>query len=120
MQQPHVIAHQVRADAFQIRRDQMHQKAHLFFGPLPVLHTEGIQGQVFDADIDAMLSDNLHRFAALFVTAHPGQTPLLRPPAVSVHNNGDMPRNGVRMNAKPLGGDVTFLGKHSVAHDGVL
>ncbi|MEZ4586145.1 MAG: hypothetical protein R2909_07070 [Gemmatimonadales bacterium] len=72
--------------------EQRHQRFDLFGGPLPVLLTEGEDGEGSDVGQQAGLHDPPHRRHAGLVPLRPGQLAALRPAAVAVHDDGDVPR----------------------------
>ena len=79
---------------FQIPAQQLHDSRHFFRRALPVLRGKGVHRQVFHAQGAAVVGDPPEGFRACGVTGGAGQTPLLCPAAVAVHDDGNMPGRG--------------------------
>jgi hypothetical protein len=71
----------------------MHKAVYFNLGSFPVFYTERIQGQRFDAEIDAVLGYFLDGLSTTPVSFRPGQTFFPCPSAVAVHNNRNVPRH---------------------------
>ena len=67
-----------------------HEEAHLPHAAPPVFRGEGVSGEVGDAEFEAGIDNaEQHRLAA-FVPFRARQPAFLRPPAVAVHDQGDV------------------------------
>jgi len=71
---------------------ELHQRRDFCAGTLPVFDGKRIERQRFDFQTSAGLDGNACRLRPRTVPSDPWQVPLLRPPAVAVHNHGHMPR----------------------------
>ena len=80
-------------ELYHIKTEQLHQCAHFLLGALPVLCGKAVDRQVLYTQPGGIRHDLLQRFTALLMAERPGQTPVLRPAAVAVQDNGDMLRN---------------------------
>src|SRR6185369_11275043 len=74
-----------------------HQSADLYCRPGPVLRGEGKQGQVFDAQLPGLFDDHVHRLGAPLMADDALEHALLRPAAVSVHDDRQVNGKFVRV-----------------------
>src|SRR5207253_2099913 len=74
---------------------------HLLLRPAPVLAREREEREEFDAALAACLDGLAHGFNTLAVAGDARQEALLRPAAVAVHDDRDVPRH-----ARDLGDDL--------------
>ncbi len=70
---------------------EAHEEADLVRGALPVLGGEGVGGEVLDPQLQRALDHVEQRALTRFVALGAGQSPLLGPAAVAVHDDGDVP-----------------------------
>src|SRR5690606_8284067 len=70
--------------------EDIHQPANLVFGPLPVFGGESVYRQDFDAKLGARSDDPAQILRARPVTGNTWQVAPARPPAVAIHDDGDM------------------------------
>ena len=71
--------------------EQVHQEIELALRPLPVLARQAIQRELLDAQPGALLGRAAHAGHAAAVPLDPRQALPLRPAAVAVHDDGDVP-----------------------------
>ena len=79
-------------DALERAEEQLHQRADFLFGPPPVLAGEREQGQCLDAGFEAEVDADVHRAGAGAMADHARPATPLRPAAVAVHDDCDVPR----------------------------
>ena len=70
---------------------QAHESFDFARGPEPVFCRKGIEGQNLDTDFPAGSHRESDRFRALLVPSNSSHRVLLGPPAISIHDNGNMP-----------------------------
>jgi hypothetical protein len=90
--QPHAVAVQFGDFAAQIVPQQAHQRVDLVRRPLPVLRREAEQRQIGNSELACRDQRPAHRVGALAMTRDARQAAGLRPAAVAVHDDRDMPR----------------------------
>jgi len=83
--------------------EQVHEGADLFFGALPVLFAERIDREGFDPEATAGANDATHRRRAFFVASAAGETALLGPTAVAVHDDADVARESSELDGRGHG-----------------
>ena len=74
----------------QIPAQQLHNARHLVGRSLPVLRGEGVHRQVLHTQGAAVIGDAPEGLRAGGVTGGAGQTPLLCPASVAIHDDGNM------------------------------
>ncbi len=74
---------------------EAHQEPDLVGRARPVLGGEGVGRDRLDADLDGALDDVEERGLTLLVPLRPGQSALLGPAAVAVHDDRDVPGHQV-------------------------
>ena len=57
---------------------------------MPVFDRKCVEGQIGDPDFSACTDDGTNGFPPDTMAFDPGKVPLFRPPAVSIHNDGDV------------------------------
>ena len=75
--------------------EQIHQSHDFFFGALPILGREGIDGEEANARVARRANELAHRRDAGLVTLQAIKRALFRPAAIAVHDDGDMLRHRV-------------------------
>src|SRR5260221_11497690 len=99
-----MVADESEPHAFLLKRVQLtleieaHQRRKVgdFLGAAsPVLRGESIEGQDLDTVISRRLECSPDGFGASAMSGHAWQSALLRPAAVSIHDDGDVTRNSV-------------------------
>src|SRR5438067_2563511 len=88
--QAHVALHQLRQLTVDRLLQQPHQRRDLVLGPAPVLRRERVERQVAQPDGVGRPHDGPGRLHALAMAGHPRQALARRPPAVAVHDDGDV------------------------------
>ena len=86
----------------QILFQQTHDGGDLLRRALPVLGGEGIHGEIVQTDLLAIGGDAAEGLCPGGVTGGAGQPPALGPPAVAVHDDGDVPGQVVKIYLGPL------------------
>ena len=94
--QPNVFFHQLRRLFLQETLEQVHQCENFALRALPVFRGKGIESEELDPQIAAAFDAGAHRVGAFLVALDPGQSALLRPAAVAIHDDGDVPRDRFR------------------------
>src|SRR4051794_34334524 len=74
--------------------EQFHQERNFILGTTPVLAAEGEQGQVLNAVRNAGFGNDAHSLQPALVSGDPWQKAAFRPASITVHDNGDMARDG--------------------------
>ncbi len=96
------VAHHFEADVvfmqpsdflFQRQHEQLHQHRDFFLRAAPVFAAEGEQCEELHAPFGTGLDDFSHRFNSALVPGYTGQETLLGPPAIAIHDDGNMARN---------------------------
>ena len=106
--QAHPVAVDLRDLPAQIQPQQAHEVGDFLCRPLPVLGGEAEHGQVLDPELGGGAHHAAERLGA-FAMAGPARQPArLRPPAVAVHDDRDVPGNsaavgGCRLSPDPDG-----------------
>src|SRR5690606_42014203 len=72
------------------RQEQLHQRAHLVGGPLPVLAGEGEQCKDFDTGLGTHLDHGPNRIDTGLVSSHARQETPLCPAVVAIHDDCHM------------------------------
>ncbi len=88
--QPDAVVHDLGALAVEVVAEQVHQAAHLVRRPVPVLGREGVQGEGRQPELARRARHVAHRVGTPPVALQAGETPLLRPAAVPVHDDADV------------------------------
>ena len=83
----------------QVLPQQPHQEIDFRFGPAPILHGKSVKRERRNIQPRAGLDDDPRRFHSGAVTGHARQMPALRPAAIAVHDDGDVPRQPLRIQA---------------------
>src|SRR6266478_5219187 len=84
----------------------------------PVFDAEAVQGELAEAEATAFLDGAAHTLDAAAVALDARQAALLRPAAVAVHDDGDVPRQPLGVEAgglealKGIGGETNSAGQH--------
>src|SRR5262249_26383010 len=90
-------AHAVGVELLHLARErgleQFHQQRHFLRRAAPVLGTEGEQREELDAALGAGAHRGAHGVGAGAMAGHARQQPRLRPAAVAVHDDRDVPRH---------------------------
>jgi len=73
--------------------EQLHQERHFVLRPTPIFGTEGKDGEVLNAPIEAGPDNLTQGVNTLCMTSDPWHETLSRPTPVAVHDYRDMPRN---------------------------
>ena len=81
----------------QVVGDDVEQEADLVGGTVPVLGGEGVDGEPGDPELEGALGGVEEGLLSRPVPLGPLQTPLLCPPAVSVHDTGHVDRHAMRV-----------------------
>src|SRR5438874_2883421 len=90
--QAHTIAMQLRDLAAEVMAQQPHPIVDLVERPLPVFRGKTEQRQIRNAEFGRRRQRAPHRLGATAVTSNARQTAALRPSAVPVHYDGNVPR----------------------------
>ncbi len=90
--QPRAVLVQLLELAAQVVAQQPHQVADLVGRPRPVLGREGEQRQDGNAELARAAHDAAHRVGAAAMAGDARQAARLRPPAVAIHDDGDVVR----------------------------
>ena len=99
-----LLPHDLRPLFDHVLLEEMHQQTQLAPRPLPVLAAEAIQRQLLDPQAAAFLDEQAHALDTAPVPLDAGESAGLRPAAVAVHDDGDMPRQSI--GAQALGGKL--------------
>ena len=94
--QPDVILLHLVDGLVQIFVKQGHDGAHLVRRAFPVLGGEGVDRQIVETEVFAVGCDPAKCLAARGVARRARQTALLRPAAIAVHDDGNVPRQRLR------------------------
>ena len=92
----HAVAVQFGDLAAQVVAQEAHQIVDLFERPLPILRRKPEQGQIGNAELAGRGHRTPHGLCAASVPGNARQTAGLRPTAVPVHDDRDMPRSRAR------------------------
>ena len=84
----------------QIFAKQAHQKINFRFGAAPVFHGKSVERQGGNSEPGARFNHRASRLDSRAVTGHARQMAPLRPAAVSIHDDGNMLREPVRIQFK--------------------
>src|SRR5690606_11473657 len=90
--QPHAVLVQFVHLAVEGLDEQAHQRADLLAGPAPVLAAEREQCQRADVAAHALTDRHAHRLDALAMAGLARHAARTGPPAVAVHDDGDVTR----------------------------
>jgi hypothetical protein len=96
-----------RYSLVQVLLQERHERHDLEARPLPVLHRERVERERVELQPRARFDDLAHGRDARAMTLDPRVTALLRPTAVAVHDDGDVPREAREVDfveELPLGG----------------
>src|SRR6266567_2637413 len=74
----------------------MHQRKDFPFGTLPVFRRKSIEREIFDFQFTAGLHAFTNGLRSRFVAFDAWETTRFGPATVTIHNNGDVKRNGIR------------------------
>ena len=85
--------------AAQVLLEQVHQRPDLVAGPLPVLGRESVEGQHLEAEFSARLDHVPHRRRTFTMALDPHPAALLSPATVAVHDDGNVPRQRLEIEA---------------------
>src|SRR5439155_22638550 len=102
----------------QVLMQEGHQEIEFRLRPLPVLGTEAVERELPDAEAAAFFDRRANAFYAAAVTFVSWQAALLRPSAVAVHDDGDVPRQPVRVQAGGRDPLQCLGGEHNRSHLG--
>jgi len=91
--QPHVVRAQLLSLGAKRLAQDRHERAHLARGALPVLDRERVEREHVHAERGAAAHRLAHRFAAGAMAHEPRHPAGLRPAAVAVHDDRDVPRD---------------------------
>jgi hypothetical protein len=69
-----------------------HQCIHLILRPIPILDRKGVKREVLDSQLTGGPNNDASRFSAGTMPLDPRQMPLPRPTPITIHDDGDMPR----------------------------
>ena len=94
--QPDVILLHLVDGLVQIFVKQGHDGAHLVRRAFPVLGGEGVDRQIVETEVFAVGCDPAKCLAARGMARRARQTALLRPAAIAVHDDGNVPRQRLR------------------------
>ena len=100
--QPDAVLLGVPDDLIQVLLQQTHNGVHFLLGPLPVLGGKGVDRQIFDADLLAVVADLAEGLRPGGVAHGAGHAPLLGPPAVAVHDDGNVGGDAAEINLRYL------------------
>src|SRR6266403_771559 len=90
--QPDIVLIQLRGFALEIMDEIFHQGIYFVLWTVPVLDRKSIERQVFDAEFAGGADDDAGGFSASAVALNAGQVFLACPATVSIHDDGDVPR----------------------------
>ena len=90
-----ILLHDRRAFFDHVLLEQVHQEIELVLRPLPVLARQAIERELLDAQPGAFLGDAADAGHAAAMPFDPRQPLPLRPAAVAVHDDGDVPRHAL-------------------------
>ena len=93
--QPDTLLHEERPLLDEILLEEAHQEGELGLGAPPVLAREAKERELVDAKANALLGRPADTRHAAAVPLNARQAAALRPAAVAVHDDGDMPRRGI-------------------------
>src|SRR5258708_5841066 len=74
-----------------IAAEEAHQMTNLVFGAAPIFRRKRVERQILQAQLARCSNDLAHGRNALDVAGLARKKPVLRPPAIAVHDDGDMP-----------------------------
>ena len=94
----HLVPFHLSDGLQQVLLQQAHDGAHLILRPLPVFRGKGIDRQILQADLLAVGGDGAESLRPGGMSRRTGQPPLFGPPAISIHDNGDMPGQVLKVN----------------------
>ena len=97
--QPDVVLHQRRQLHLQIAAQQVHQEVHFALGTLPVFGGEGIQRQRGNIEARSGLDGGAHGGHTRAMSRDTRQVAALGPAAISVHDDGDVVGQPLRIEA---------------------
>jgi hypothetical protein len=109
MNQPDIVALEHRPDGDKVSSVNVHQGIHFVFWSLPVFHTERVKGEYFDTEIYAVYGDLFYGFAALTMAEYAGLAFFLSPPAVAIHNDGNVSGYLLRPDSQAVCGFLLFF-----------
>src|ERR1700722_3002369 len=92
---PHAVLVEVGDLAAQIEPQQEHQLLDLLDRTAPILGRKTEDRQIRNLQSPGGFNDPAHRFHAAAMTGGTEHSPCLRPTAIAVHDDGDMPRPGI-------------------------
>ena len=90
--QADVVLHELLALVHEHQAEEPHEGAHFLLRAFPVLAAESEKGKRLDAGASRGFGTALHRGNSSPVTFHARHMTVLRPSAVSIHNDGHVPR----------------------------
>ena len=90
--EPNVLPHNLRSFLDDVLLQQPHQPIEFPLGSLPVLAAEAKQSQLLDAQTGAIFYDKPDALDTAAVSFDARQSTCLRPPTVSVHDDGNVLR----------------------------
>ena len=79
----------------EITVEDLHKSVDLFLRTLPVLGRKGIEGDIFQTDVLAVMRDLAEGLSALPVTKRTRKSALFSPSAVAVHNESNVLRENL-------------------------
>src|SRR5207244_10979496 len=91
----HYPRHEIWLRAVDCLLDEAHHHGDLVHRPAPVLRRERVERQIVEADLGAGADRRARRLHAFAMTGHARQPAPGRPPAVAVHDDGDVARDRV-------------------------
>ena len=106
--QPHVVLHQLLQFLAGRIPKKPHQSQYLAPRAIPILYGEGIERQYLDAQLTARLHHVPHGRPACAMSLAPIQSLPLCPSPVSVHDDGDVPRQTSSCSKPLLNGPIRF------------
>jgi len=93
--QPDIFFDQLRCFLFQKLFEQFHQRENFTFGALPVFGRKSVERKILHFQLGTAFHTLARSLCALFVAFDSRQTARPGPSAVTVHNNGDVPWDGL-------------------------